>query len=896
MRFDHAPTRHRPVGGVTARLITLVMLPVTVTCLLAGSFVFSHWSAATHAAAIDDGVSALSHLVKLRDSLHTQQAVEAFNVRFDQLGVTQAAATTFVGVDWAAQIEPARAEGNQAIAALARTSPVDAGALQVLYAAIDGAVIGPSEAAQRLTDFGESVGRALSDGLNQLEVNARRAPALSVALESLRAASSLVNVATPRVVDLSAVWFPAPSDTPQATAAALARLGGENADYATASTRLRDLGVTSVVTQLAALEADARVQPFDLAIAATLRGEPLTAAGATLDVDKVAAAFRGHIILDSLLDGLIATASTAVTDEGHRESATQRTAFMLWAAGAAAVALTSIAIALRLAHSISRPLKDLAAYAHAVNEGHLDVEPAHGRNKGPRETRVALSVFTDLVTNLQLLDAKANALAHLEFDNPALRQPLPGRLGRSLESSVALLSGSIVERDQLQMNLAHQATHDSLTGILNRPAAITGIQAALNRATRTGATTAVLFVDLNDFKAVNDSHGHEVGDEVLRQIAVRMTAGLRSGDFVARLGGDEFVVVAEAIAGVAEATDVARRIIDTISQVVNVGGLRISIGAAVGVAVTLDGPEDPLRLLARADAAMYRAKRHDRSAIEIFDANLQRQMVEREDIETALTAVLAATGDSEFRLHYQPVLDAQTGAMVGAEALIRWDRPGHGLLPPDAFIPIAEATALIIDIDCWVLAAAARQLVAWSDVAELADLPVSVNVSGRHLLSRQLPDHIRAVLAETGIDPHRLIIEITETVLLTDLVSASAELDDVRALGPKVAIDDFGTGYTSLAHLQQLPIDTIKIDRSFISQLDRKRGNSLVRMVTELGHAIDITIVAEGVETDQERTSLQAIGADFLQGFLLSRPLPPAEFASWACEHVAARWQPAPVA
>jgi EAL domain-containing protein (putative c-di-GMP-specific phosphodiesterase class I) len=284
---------------------------------------------------------------------------------------------------------------------------------------------------------------------------------------------------------------------------------------------------------------------------------------------------------------------------------------------------------------------------------------------------------------------------------------------------------------------------------------------------------------------------------------------------------------------------------------------------------------------------MYRAKRHDRSAIEIFDVDLQQEMVEREDVESALSIALADPAGGGLELHYQPVLDATSGALVGVEALVRWDRPGHGMQQPNSFIPIAEATALIIDLDCWVLNEATRQLVAWSHVDEIGDIPVAVNISGRHLLSRQLPGHIREVLQRSGIAAQRLSIEITETVLLSDLVSAAAELDAVRALGVKVAIDDFGTGYTSLAHLQQLPIDTLKIDRSFISQVDVRRGHSLVRMVTDLGHAIDVNIIAEGVETHGELTALQAIGADSIQGYLICGPLRPAALATWVRERAA---------
>jgi diguanylate cyclase (GGDEF)-like protein len=873
---------------VTARLIALLLLPVTVLCLVASSAVMSHWSTAAQAATVDDGVGELSLLVELRGALREQQSVAAFTLRFTQLGVTSEEAATFIGVDWATQIAPARAQADNAIEILAEKSPITLAAMHSLYTDIDGGGITAATAAQRLDGFGEAVGRAVTRGLDQLEVDTRHTP-LIASLESLREASGALDVATPRVIDLSAIWFPSPADTAQTTAAALARLGAENADYMDRISTLRTLGVASVVAELARLEANLQVQDYYRAVAETLRGQPLTAAGDALDLVKVAATFRGHMVVVELLDGLVDTAAMAVRDEAVLLASSERDSFVTWAAGAAALALLSIIIALRLARSISAPLKDLAGFAHAVNEGHLDIDPSRGRDHGPRETRVAFGVFSDLVTNLQLLDAKANALAHLDFDNPVLREPLPGRLGTSLESSVALLSGSIVERDQLQMHLAHEATHDSLTGILNRPAAVTGIQAAMNRAARTGATTAVLFVDLNDFKAVNDSHGHEVGDEVLRQVSARMSTGMRSGDFAARLGGDEFVVVAEAIAGVAEATELARRIVDNVTKPIEIGTLSVTVGAAVGVALTLDGPEDPLRLLARADAAMYRAKQHDRSRIEIFDEDLQRQMIQREDIETALTAALADPENTELRLHYQPVIGAASGSVVGAEALIRWERPGHGLLQPDSFIPLAEATALIIAIDCWVLAKAARQLKAWSTMVDLDELAVAVNISGRHLLSRQLPQHIRTVLDDTGIDPHRLTIEITETVLLTDLVGAAAELDEVRALGVRVAIDDFGTGYTSLAALQQLPIDTIKIDRSFISQLDQPKGTSLVRMVTDLGHAIDITIVAEGVETHHEMDSLQAMGTDYIQGYLFSKPLTPAAFEEWTHEHATAR-------
>ena len=407
----------------------------------------------------------------------------------------------------------------------------------------------------------------------------------------------------------------------------------------------------------------------------------------------------------------------------------------------------------------------------------------------------------------------------------------------------------------------------------------------MNRATRTGAITAVLFVDLNEFKGINDSYGHEVGDEVLRQLSTRITESLRNGDFLARLGGDEFIVVAEDVKDVTDATTLARRVLETLEQPVDIGTHHIALGAAVGIAMSLDGPEDPLRLLARADAAMYRAKIHKRSAVEIFDADLQRDMTERVEVELALSAALADPSGGGLSLHYQPILDTAAGTLAGVEALIRWDRPGHGPLAPDRFIPIAESSSLIIAVDRWVIDRVIDQLTAWSSVPELADIPVAVNISGRHLLSGQLPQHLRTALERSGIDAGRLSIELTETVVLDDLVTAAFELQAVRDLGISVAIDDFGTGYTSLAHLQQLPIDSIKIDRSLIGQLDMKRGLALVRMVAVLGHAIDVTVIGEGVETQTELNALQIMGADQLQGFLLSRPMTSDALVPWAREH-----------
>ncbi|MEY2458700.1 MAG: hypothetical protein QOG30_530, partial [Acidimicrobiaceae bacterium] len=475
---------------MTTRLITLVMLPVTAMCLFAGSVVLSHRSSAADAMAVERSATGLNDLVALRAGLQVQQMVEAFDVRFAELGVTRAVATAFLGVDWSSEVAAERSETRQKLASLGPRSPFSATALQLVYTEIDLGVLGPGTAAQRLATFVKQTDVALTHELDRLEAQARNTPLVG-ALESLRKVNGLLDLAAPEAVDLSSVWFPAATDTAQSTAAVLARLATERTGYVAIVTRLRELNVESVVAGIARIETDPDVRTFDQAVQDTLLGLPLTEVGAELDLDKAAATFRGFFARDALLDELVTTSTTAVRDEARRVAAAERASYITWTLGAAALALASIGVALWLARSISKPLKDLASYAHAVNEGLLDAEPSARHSRGPRETRVAFGIFTDMVANLQLLDAKANALAHCDFDDPVLHVPLPGRLGRSLESSVALLSGSIVERDQLQTHLAHEATHDSLTGISNRPAAITAIEAAMHRAARTGATTAV---------------------------------------------------------------------------------------------------------------------------------------------------------------------------------------------------------------------------------------------------------------------------------------------------------------------------------------------------------------------------------------------------------------------
>lgn len=596
-----------------------------------------------------------------------------------------------------------------------------------------------------------------------------------------------------------------------------------------------------------------------------------------LDRLKLAATFKGNLmffdlaslIVDGATDSLLAAADQAA------ESASRdlRTALIVLTS----VLLGTVCIAAGNAVSLARSLRRLADDVRAVQEGDLDHTVAQG--SGTREVAVLEHALGDLVINLRTVDRQARALADGALDAPVLDEVVPGTLGRSLRASVERLSDVMAEERALRERLAHAASHDSLTGLVNRSGVLEHIDRELASASRSGRATALVFIDLDDFKRVNDLHGHAAGDEVLREVAGRLHAGARAGDVMARLGGDEFLAVLPGVDGPEEAVAMATRLLDAARQPIVVDGERFVMAASIGVAIAHDGGIDGVELLEQADIAVFRAKTRGRGRVELFDAELQRQLEERSELERALADGLAR---GELVVHYQPIVDHADLSPVGVEALVRWQRPGHGLVPPGVFIPVAEASDLIVDVGRHVLRAATAEL----SRGPLADdnLEVAVNVSARHVASGSLLADVREALVDSGLEPSRLMVEITETVLVTDLPFLAEQLDQLRRLGVRVAIDDFGTGFTSLAHLRQLPADVIKIDRSFVADMADDDG-SLVRLVIDLGHQMDLQVVAEGVETDVQLAKLRHLGCDRIQGYLLARPMPAGELPGWFATH-----------
>jgi diguanylate cyclase (GGDEF)-like protein len=525
--------------------------------------------------------------------------------------------------------------------------------------------------------------------------------------------------------------------------------------------------------------------------------------------------------------------------------------------------------------SLRLPLARLEQRASEVLGGATTMAPLP--INGPREVRVVSRAVNVFVSNLATVEQQAAALADADLDNPVHAQPASGALGEALHRTFARLTDAMQAQAELGQQLSHDARHDALTGLPNRVAAHEAVGAALHRAERTGSQVALLFVDLDGFKQVNDLHGHGVGDEVLRRTVRRMAAVGRGGDLLARLGGDEFVVVAEPIGDIAEAVIIAERLIAAVSEPLDVDDARVGIGASVGIALG-SRVADATTLVTDADLAVYQAKAAGRGRVEVYDRVLREELESRTALEADLRAAIAGHGLS---LHYQPIVRSVGRDVGGVEALLRWDRPGHGRVPPAEFIPVAETSALIVDIGRWVLHEAASQWVSWQDDPDLAGLHVSVNVSARHLLSKGFVADVRQALATTGMDPTALIIELTETALLTDLPQASASLGELRAMGIGVALDDFGTGHTSFAYLRHLPIDAIKIDRSYIAGLDDPTDEALTGLMSAMARVLEVDVVAEGVEHAAQLDALTGLGCGLAQGFHICHPLPPEEVEDW---------------
>ena len=444
-----------------------------------------------------------------------------------------------------------------------------------------------------------------------------------------------------------------------------------------------------------------------------------------------------------------------------------------------------------------------------------------------------------------------------------------------LKSANGKLIQDLEERKRVEQSIRHMAHHDALTGLPNRALFRDRLTHAMAQADRYHQILAVLFLDLDRFKAINDTLGHNVGDELLKLAAERLRSCIRDCDTVARLGGDEFTIIVDDIVEIQDAAVVAQKILDTISQPFNLHGHEVFISVSIGLTLYPNDDENADNLLRNADSAMYRAKEYGRNNYQFYVADMNVKARERLMLENQLRRALDR---NEFALYYQPRVDLFSGRVIGAEALLRWRHPDMGLVPPAQFIPILEDTGMIIPVGEWVLQQAAQQNRTWQDLG-LPRIRMAVNLSVRQFVQKDLAGSILAILKRVGLSPEYLELEITEDLLLEHNQTNIITLTKLRNQGIHISIDDFGTGYSSLSYLKRLPIDTLKIDQSFLRDIENDPDNkAITSAIIAMAGSLHLNVLAEGVETEEQLAFLRAQGCNEIQGFSFSQPLTAEEF------------------
>lgn len=453
-----------------------------------------------------------------------------------------------------------------------------------------------------------------------------------------------------------------------------------------------------------------------------------------------------------------------------------------------------------------------------------------------------------------------------ETTSRAIADPVSGEL-----SEIIAVSRDISERRRAEEQIEYQAYHDGLTGLPNRLLFRDRLTIALAHAKRQNTPVAVMFLDLDRFKYVNDTLGHSLGDDLLRAVAARLRTVLREGDTIARMGGDEFTILLADLASPTDAAKIAQKLLDTVAHPIRVEGHELFATTSIGIALYPNDGDSAEALLQNADSAMYRAKELGRNSYQLCTPAMNSRAAERLSVENALRRALDR---SELLVYYQPLIRLDTRQVVGMEALLRWDRPGHGIVEPETFIEIAEETRMIVAIGEWVLREACRQAKRWHDTA-YPGLRMAVNLSPRQFQQTDLCDVVAGALNESGLDASFLELEITESTAMLNTERSIATLKELRELGARIALDDFGTGHSSLSYLRRFPIDRVKIDREFVQEIENSRSNrAIVSGVLAMAHGLDLAVTAEGVETEAQADFLRENRCEEVQGFLFARPEP----------------------
>jgi diguanylate cyclase (GGDEF)-like protein/PAS domain S-box-containing protein len=502
----------------------------------------------------------------------------------------------------------------------------------------------------------------------------------------------------------------------------------------------------------------------------------------------------------------------------------------------------------------------------------------------PDDLKRAAVILGDLLSSSEVSEPIEMRVMHADGTYRWIECVANNLLDDPVVNGIVVNVRDVTERRRAQDELARQAMCDSLTGLPNRALLLDRLASALARGARTETLTAVLFLDLDHFKLVNDSLGHALGDQLLVTVAERLEQVLRRGDTAARLGGDEFVLCCEEVGSEEEVAEIADRVAAVLAEPVLLDNHELTVTASIGITCASNGARKPEELLRDSDVAMYRAKERGRARAEVFQPSMRTRARARLEQQLDVRRALAS---GQFRMNYQPVVSLVDGRLVGAEALVRWAHPRRGLVLPGEFIPAAEETGLIEPLGSWVLAESIAEAAAWN--RDRRDpIGVSVNLSARQLVGGTLPDLIATTLELHGLEPASLCLEITEGILMEEPEHVVGVLQELSALGVHLAIDDFGTGYSSLAYLKRFPTDILKVDRAFVDGIEHQGENrAIVTAVLALGTGLGMTVVAEGVETKAQSEALQELGCAVGQGFYFSTPVPPETFAELLLAEVA---------
>ena len=874
---------HRRVQTPTVRTVLLIamLLPIAVVAILGVKYTIDATERADHAAEVVSTAEIVGDRVRLRAAVGSEQRWTSVLDKLGALAIAPDLVSSAIGLDPWAEADRAAREADELIA---RMSATDLGEdLRLAREVADDEFSGPERVTERYGAIVDRLNALIESDLGLVAgaASVERAGALADAAARLQHArgeqmSGWMGVAAGVVGG---------ADDP-ALLLVEATVRAEVLADEVEQTLSEGSRVASVLTDAEALAALASLREiYQVTTTALIAGEiegvdsgeiDLVALFAHLDefieVANLTAVSEPYLL--RIVDAAVLDLSDAAADQ--QSSAVASRTWMLLLVLGSVVGMAALLVV--LTGLIIRPMAQVADVAAAMQDGSLD---RRATVAGLRETQLAARALNGAVAQVKLAERQALALAEERLDDEVLDESVSGLLGSSLRRSVAQLRERIVEREGWQRRLEHDAAHDSLTLLPNRGATLKHLDRSLARARRGEHQIAVIFVDIDFFKDVNDRYGHDTGDELLRVMASRLDQAAREGDLVGRLGGDEFLMIAEPVARAEDAVLIADRVLAQLCVPIELDDLVLHPSASIGVAVsskTLQLSDD---LVNAADLALYRAKEGGRNRVEVCDDELRATLAARVEVNELLAG---AIDRGQLLLHYQPVVDAATKRLVGAEALVRWERPGVGLVMPDAFIPFAERGDLIVRLDRWVLRAAARQLAVWSQSESTRHLDLAVNVSGRHLSSQTFVSDVLDPLRELGVAPQGMILEITESALVTDLEQAALRLGQVKQAGVRVALDDFGTGFASLAHLRSLPIDILKIDRTFVNELEGSAVHPFVSLVVDTGRLLDVRVVGEGVETAAQAESLVAHGCDLLQGYLYGRPGPVEVFEAMAAE------------